>query len=83
MFMGRAYHKNWRLCKLGTDASLVSMSKETTLDDTPGFPEVPEGYFWRVSWNQDNDSVWIRVSVSLEMEHPGGEEGARFFLCPT
>lgn len=31
---------------------------------------VPEGYFWRVYWNQDHDSVWIRVSVSLNETLP-------------
>ena len=67
MFMGRAYHKNWGLCNLRWDASLVGMSKETTLDDTTGLPVVPAGVFWHVDQGPERDG-----ELSLRFRQEGG-----------
>ena len=68
--MVRAYHRNWGLCNLRWDASLVGMSKEPTLDDTTGLPVVPEGYFWRVRWKYEANLGWFNLSVSLRETLP-------------
>lgn len=66
MFMVRAYHRNWWLCNLRSDASLVGMSKEITLDDTTGLPVVPEGYFWRVEYDKGHSGeTWDHLVVQL------------------
>lgn len=66
MFMVRAYHRNWGLCNLRSDARLVGMSNDYTLDDTTGLPVVPEGYFWRVKYDKGHsDEPWDHLVVEL------------------